>query len=592
MGRPLAKKLFGADQYNNLKCRFNNGSDSVPGFIIKQLGTRTFLCQDAEGNQAVCSMVVKTAGELNPGEMTFTLRFDDNSIVHPTKIAKNLVTVNGFQMPWNFDDNNSDQILQMDEAGYNPQMDGATNLELNGGPFWWNVYGNIALGPQADTIIIGGVVHDSQGYIYVTGQHQPVSGPAENLFLKYSPEGELLQHSTWTNDQGMPCGSYNQSLRIDHAHDDMMYWCSYVQGSTTSYVGDKDKQGNLIQYPKKIENFWVQDLDISDTPGNVYIVGAQFGNNLSPTVALLDINNNTTIWTSNVIPHDSDLSANYSEFHGVSRSDSVGIVTIGSYNTNSSDTAIIMGHYGSEGNQYGIFGIDTSNSYVPAGITVDNNNVYLLMNTVEFGQATITKLEYTGGLGGSFTQAWSKQAQINGCVSTLGTSLVVEGGNLWVSGTAAGGAPPVPTLVRLDTNTGEPQNQLLFFPGDGDGATIPLSDGPLGVFLAGTSDISIYDDRIAFGSYTFNEGYSTLAAFMTQVPLSLIDTGNYGGTTVLNEGFNAWDDLTLNFASLSASEYRPDVAVTQATLLATASTNTVGFGAYHWDYTSNVQIIP
>lgn len=129
MGRPLNKRLFGADQFNNLKCQFNAGTGSVRGYIVKQLGTRTFLCEDESGNTAICRMVVKASADIAPGEMTFTLAFDDSTVVHPTKISQNLVTVNGFQMPWDFSINSSDGVMQMEEAGYNPQMDGATDLE-------------------------------------------------------------------------------------------------------------------------------------------------------------------------------------------------------------------------------------------------------------------------------------------------------------------------------------------------------------------------------------------------------------------------------------------------------------------------------
>ena len=40
MGRPLKKKLFGANASNNLKVQFHNGTDSVPGYIVEQLGTK------------------------------------------------------------------------------------------------------------------------------------------------------------------------------------------------------------------------------------------------------------------------------------------------------------------------------------------------------------------------------------------------------------------------------------------------------------------------------------------------------------------------------------------------------------------------
>lgn len=77
MGRPLNKRLFGADQFNNLKCQFNAGAGSVRGYIVKQLGTRTFLCEDESGNTAICRMVVKASADIAPGKMTFDTRDGD-----------------------------------------------------------------------------------------------------------------------------------------------------------------------------------------------------------------------------------------------------------------------------------------------------------------------------------------------------------------------------------------------------------------------------------------------------------------------------------------------------------------------------------
>jgi len=129
MGRPLNKRYFGADANNNIKVQFFNGAVSVPGYIVKQLGSKKFLCSDADGNTAICFLVEKDSDELAEGEMTITVKYDDNSTAQITKIAAHLVTANDHQEGWTFTVSNSDGLVQIEEAGTNTAMYGATNLE-------------------------------------------------------------------------------------------------------------------------------------------------------------------------------------------------------------------------------------------------------------------------------------------------------------------------------------------------------------------------------------------------------------------------------------------------------------------------------
>jgi hypothetical protein len=129
MGRPLNKRLFGADANNNLKVQFFNGTVSVPGYIVKQLGSKKFLCSDADGNTATCFLVEKASDDLAEGEMTITVELDDSSSAQVTKIAAHLATVNDHQEPWSFTISDSDDLVQIEEAGTNTAMSGATNLE-------------------------------------------------------------------------------------------------------------------------------------------------------------------------------------------------------------------------------------------------------------------------------------------------------------------------------------------------------------------------------------------------------------------------------------------------------------------------------
>jgi hypothetical protein len=151
MGRPLNKKLFGADSNNNIKVQFHNGTASVAGYIVKQLGNKKFKCSDADGNQAICYLVDKASADLDPGEMSITLKYDTGVVSHAIKISQNLVTVSytgtniltgqavsGYgQAKWTFSTSTTDTYWQIEEVGTNTNLtaaSGAVDLEGDDGP--------------------------------------------------------------------------------------------------------------------------------------------------------------------------------------------------------------------------------------------------------------------------------------------------------------------------------------------------------------------------------------------------------------------------------------------------------------------------
>lgn len=148
MGRPLKKKLFGANANSNIKVQFHNGTGSVPGYIVKQLGSTKFKCEDADGNIAICRLVDKASADLAAGEMSISLKSDAGVVQQAVKISQNLVTiaytgtniitgkaVSGYaQAKWTFDTSTSDTYWQIEEAGTDTALTGATDLEADDGP--------------------------------------------------------------------------------------------------------------------------------------------------------------------------------------------------------------------------------------------------------------------------------------------------------------------------------------------------------------------------------------------------------------------------------------------------------------------------
>lgn len=139
MGRPINKRLFSADADNNIRVRFHNGTSSVNGYIVKQLGSKKFKCQEVGASTtAICTLVNKADGSLAAGEMSIKARGDDGatggSVGYVSKITARKMTVvdaSGaviFVGPWNFSSSTTDSTAQVEEAGTDTSGTSATDL--------------------------------------------------------------------------------------------------------------------------------------------------------------------------------------------------------------------------------------------------------------------------------------------------------------------------------------------------------------------------------------------------------------------------------------------------------------------------------
>lgn len=185
MGRPLNKRLFGtpSDSTDTIKVQFHNGTSSVKGYIVKQTGSKRFVCKDADGNTAVCYMVDKDSADLAAGEMTLTVKYDDLSVAHPIKIAKNLVTVDGIAKHWSFNTSTTDTYVQMEEAGDDDILTNGVDLEgddINGD---YPVPGSSTY--QLGAVGLSGITYANIGTPYdPAGNVATVSNTAEGLLRK------------------------------------------------------------------------------------------------------------------------------------------------------------------------------------------------------------------------------------------------------------------------------------------------------------------------------------------------------------------------------------------------------------------------
>ena len=125
MGRPINKRYFGPPTAggNEIKVQFYDGSASVNGWIVKQLGSKKFRVTDGTTTKD-CFLVDKASGALAADEMTITVKDDGGTARQVTKISGRKATIDtGASLAWVFDDANNDGYVEMEEAGDDAVID-------------------------------------------------------------------------------------------------------------------------------------------------------------------------------------------------------------------------------------------------------------------------------------------------------------------------------------------------------------------------------------------------------------------------------------------------------------------------------------
>ena len=265
MGRPLNKRLFGANANNNIKVQFHNGTESVPGYIVKQKGSKKFLCKDENGTAALCRMVDKASASLAEGEMTITFKFDDATVNQATKISAHRIGISvsgtNTNSQWNFSTSTSDGYWQVEEAGTNTSLAGNTDLEgdeINGD---YPVPGSGTITPyKLGATGLSGIAYANKGTPFNPGANvATVANSASGLYrTKYNANFTSASNSapsTWTyNFFGTATAiksiadtyvSWGQQLDGPGLGESLfsMEWKGYVQVPTTqnyNFYGESD----------------------------------------------------------------------------------------------------------------------------------------------------------------------------------------------------------------------------------------------------------------------------------------------------------------------------------------------------------------
>jgi len=145
MGRPLNKRLFGTPTAsgNEIKVNFHNGSAVKEGYIVKQKGSKKFVCEEIEtAGEFTC--VLKTGilpAALSAGEMAISFKMDDGETYGVSKISGKKATLvkpsasgsnayDGLSVPWNFSTSTSDGAAEVEEAGDDNTLTGTDDTDF------------------------------------------------------------------------------------------------------------------------------------------------------------------------------------------------------------------------------------------------------------------------------------------------------------------------------------------------------------------------------------------------------------------------------------------------------------------------------
>ena len=127
MGRPLNKKFFGAPTAggNEIKVQFHNGTASVNGYIVKQLGSKKFRCTDGV-TEKDCFLTNVAGTDLTAGQMSIVVKDADDAIKQVTKISGRKVTVEGTtSIAWAYAAATA-TVVEMEEAGDGSEVAAST----------------------------------------------------------------------------------------------------------------------------------------------------------------------------------------------------------------------------------------------------------------------------------------------------------------------------------------------------------------------------------------------------------------------------------------------------------------------------------
>jgi len=500
-------------------------------------------------------------------------------------------------------------------------VDVAVGRTSSDSPYWYNIFGDTGATNGANVTINGSVVRDTGGNVYAIGSVvRANSFDADNLFLKYSPEGKLLWRRTWTDDNDLNCGSYNASVRylaanVELGTQDTIVWAAYVPFQDMSYVGTMDTEGNMVdqfgnvRLATRLDSVKVTDLEWGGNIGAggdsvVSVVGQYYASGpglFIPFVGGVDLDTADFIGNITVTPAGSDQSAgapfsiSYTNTFKAAATPAAGSSAIvGTYYDGTYSHAMLASSNVGPPTTIGI-GVSNYSTDNVAGEDLccdENGNVYVIVNNVSSNYAVLIKSNLANlATGNTF---WQTQLGFDLPVGDTfyATTVAYDNGYVYVLG------------QYYDDSTGDTDAMIIkvaMFSGDVVWQRRIGSPGDDGVSFYGTpglessSGITVQDDLIvvSFATEARTPGVTDGPEYNTvtlQYPVDGSILGTFGDFVISDFDIGNTDT---NYSITTLTTTLGNVTLTSgfATLDPTVQTVGTGWTNTQWDLENNVQIV-
>ena len=478
---------------------------------------------------------------------------------------------------------------------------------------WYNIFGEITNSTATNWTTDGSVTYDADGNVYVLGSTTDDSNfdNSTNLFLKYSPVGELLWRRTWTTPTGMNCGSYNASMRFQAATTGTTATIVWASNGTpsglntyTSYVGTMDLDGNIVdthgnaRSPLAIPNYRITDILPIGVEDLAYISGIYYDStstNYYPSIAGVDFaSTNDTI---NFVFAPADLYPTLPNYFKSIGNVGPVVYAAGAYSSTdydgASQKAILGIIVALDTSTHALFQIGDNypnySLWFEDAATDPDSNLYGVINTNNYDYDTNTSLgnvytviASTSGAGFATIDRWQKKISLSS-IDIYGTGLVWHNGYIYVSAYTLNGPGGDTDIIVLKLNSatgavvwsrtiGSPSYDAITW-SPGYHSSSDLSIDPTGTYLAFTGSTQ---DLTTGSSYTNN--------FTLQYPLdgSLLGTYNdflitdTAGVTVADHDFTVLDITSSTVVTVTSLE------ISTATLTASSVALDSGWTNFYW----------
>ena len=479
-------------------------------------------------------------------------------------------------------------------------------------PQWYSVYGDLNTTGLTSTnaTISGSTVRDVGGNVFVLGSivDNDINYTGNNLFLKYTADGELLWSRTWTDANDLNCGSYNASMRYNDVRPgvsdrETITWASYAPYNNYpyAYIGTMDMDGELVdgfgsaRAPVEMANIRIADLEVT-VGSNVYVVGARitdnFGN-VAPFIAKVNLSTYTANVAITIAPPDfdsTDTSSDTNFFKSVTANANY-ILAAGSYRNSDvgRDWPILVKHVDGGATSTYHLTANSANDTISAEVVAYSSYhdaEYVVMNNTSdapFGIVGKLASDYSG-------YTWLTRIGDGTGLRILGLTFDTTG-YIYVVGEVYLDGDTNFLLIQMDA-AGEVvwQRNIGSSAYDGTGAG--------GFFPPGwdsSSSITIDGTDVVITGITQRLNSGQTNAITIKYPTDGSLTGNFGNfyAETISVGFATDWAQTIQNVTIDTlvtiidgnTPFRNDIR--EASLIATTKTLDAGFDTYHWDMTNN-----